>query len=613
MADKISIADIRAQFPMYADVPDYQLLGAVHKKFYSDIPREKFLNAIDFSANKADPTEGMSGLQKFGAGMGKAFVDLGRGVGQFVGAVSRDDVAQSRELDAPLMKTGAGRAGNIAGNISAAVPLAFIPGANTLVGSALIGGVSGLAAPSVSNEETLRNTGLGALLGPLSLLGGRAIGAGYQGVKGLVEPFTRAGQERIAAQTLKQFANDPAKAAAALRSAQELVPGSAPTMAQAADDIGLAQLERTLMNNSETGGRLAEQYAAQRAARLGAISDLAGTPAKRAAAVEARQAAAGPLYEQATKAVYPVDSVLSDILSRPIGKQALARAKTIAENDRRPFQFTTESSGAFSGVGLPVKQTSRVTGQGLQDLKMAFDDMLSNPMSGITKSEADSVKTLRGNLINWMEGQNEAFKGARTTFAKESVPINTMDVAQSLMEKMQPALARYGANTKEQASAYAQALEAAKETVKKQTGIDKPIDSVIDSKAKDILENIAKDMARKVKAEDMGRAVGSNTAQNLAAQNLLRRTLGPTGLPQNWSESSMLQAFLSPYTGVAKLAGSEQRVMDRLLQAALDPQDAAGLLSVAVKKPSGLGLLGKNLEPALPALATGGLLSYGAQ
>lgn len=572
--------------------------------------------AAQISGNKQpakyDPTADMSGLEKFGAGMGKAFVDLGRGVGQLVGAVSRDDVKYARELDSALMKTGAAKAGNLAGNVAALLPTAFIPGANTLAGAGAIGAASGLAAPSASTEETFKNVAIGGAMGPAGILLGRGMGAAWQGGKALLEPFTKGGQEKIAARTLQEFATDPAKAAANLRSARPLVPGSLPTMAQGADDAGLAQLERTLMNNPEIGGRLSEQYAAQRAARLSAIDGLAGDPAKRAAAVEARQAAAGPLYEQATKAAYPVDGALAEILSRPIGKQALTRAKQIAENQGRPFQFTTESSGAFSGVGLPAQKTTRVTGQALQDLKMAFDDMLSNPMSGIAASEANTVKGLRGNLINWMESQNDAFKGARATFSKESIPINTMDVAQSLMDKLQPALARYGATTKEQSSAYARALDMAKDSVKKQTGIDKPIDSVIDPKALSMLENIAKDMGRKAKAEDMGRAVGSNTAQNLAAQNLLRRTLGPTGLPEKWAESNVLQAFLSPYTGVSKLAGAEQKMLDRLLQAAQSPEDAAGLLMLA-RQQAAPGLLSTAVQPAIPGLTGAGLLSYRAQ
>jgi hypothetical protein len=110
---------------------------------------------------KADPTEGMSGLDKFRAGVGKAFVDIGRGAGQLVGAVSRDDVAESRKLDSSLMNTGAGVAGNLAGNVALLAPTAMIPGAATIPGAAAIGAATGALQPSVSTQETMTNMALG--------------------------------------------------------------------------------------------------------------------------------------------------------------------------------------------------------------------------------------------------------------------------------------------------------------------------------------------------------------------------------------------------------------------------------------------------------------------
>jgi hypothetical protein len=118
-----------------------------------------------------DPTEGMSGLDKFRAGIGKAFVDVGRGVGQLVGAVSRDDVAEARRLDAPLMNTGAGTVGNLAGNVALLAPTAMIPGANTVTGAGVIGATAGLLQPSTSTTETLANVALGGAGGA----GGQAI------------------------------------------------------------------------------------------------------------------------------------------------------------------------------------------------------------------------------------------------------------------------------------------------------------------------------------------------------------------------------------------------------------------------------------------------------
>lgn len=156
---KISVAEIRAKFPMYSDLSDDQLVIGVRNKFYADIPIGEFTKRIEYKT--PDPTEGMSGLDKFRAGVGKAFTDIGRGAGQIVGAVSRDDVAESRKVDAPLMDTGAGVAGNLAGNVALLAPTAMIPGANTVTGAGVVGATAGLLQPSTSTRETLTNVAIG--------------------------------------------------------------------------------------------------------------------------------------------------------------------------------------------------------------------------------------------------------------------------------------------------------------------------------------------------------------------------------------------------------------------------------------------------------------------
>jgi hypothetical protein len=132
-------------------------------------PKAAFQSKVDAQRaadkEKYAPTVGMSGLDKFAAGFGKAMTDTARGVGQFVGAVSRDDVAESRRLDAPLMDTGAGMGGNFAGNAAMLAPTALIPGAATIRGASMIGAGAGLAQPSTSMQETLLNTGVGAAAG----------------------------------------------------------------------------------------------------------------------------------------------------------------------------------------------------------------------------------------------------------------------------------------------------------------------------------------------------------------------------------------------------------------------------------------------------------------
>lgn len=126
---------------------------------------------------KYGATSGMSGGQKFAAGMGKAFVDLGRGAGQLVGLVDRQDVAESRLRDAPLMQSGAAKFGNFAGNVAATIPAIAIPGANTVAGAGAIGAGLGLLQPSTSTRETLLNVGVGGAAGAGGQYLGKKVGA----------------------------------------------------------------------------------------------------------------------------------------------------------------------------------------------------------------------------------------------------------------------------------------------------------------------------------------------------------------------------------------------------------------------------------------------------
>lgn len=109
-----------------------------------------------------NPTVGMSGAQKFLAGAGKALTDIYRGGAQLVGADNQSVIDESITRDAPLMATGAGMAGNITGNVAAFLPTAMIPGANTLTGSALIGGGIGALQPTTEDESRIGNVMLGA-------------------------------------------------------------------------------------------------------------------------------------------------------------------------------------------------------------------------------------------------------------------------------------------------------------------------------------------------------------------------------------------------------------------------------------------------------------------
>lgn len=102
------------------------------------------------------------GVSRFLAGAGKAFTDLGRGVGQLTGNVSQQEIDEAKRRDAPLMNTTGGTLGNIAGNVALAAPTAFVPGANTVTGSAVVGGILGALQPTATGESRGSNMAVGA-------------------------------------------------------------------------------------------------------------------------------------------------------------------------------------------------------------------------------------------------------------------------------------------------------------------------------------------------------------------------------------------------------------------------------------------------------------------
>src|SRR6185437_12108756 len=116
-------------------------------------------------------------------GAGKLYTDVGLGARQIGAQLSGADqsavvdpftgqnAADKRATDVAINSTGGGRVGQIAG----ALPLAFIPGANTYAGAALIGGGMGAFQPTTGDESRLLNTGIGAGVGIASKYAGDAL------------------------------------------------------------------------------------------------------------------------------------------------------------------------------------------------------------------------------------------------------------------------------------------------------------------------------------------------------------------------------------------------------------------------------------------------------
>lgn len=229
-----TIAEIRQQYPQYSDMSDMQLARALHAKNYSDMEFGTFARKIGMlDEPAASPVSDYRSVRESGTGpaltrpveyrtalegAGKFFTDVGLGARQLIrsspyhgGQISGDpkltaEAQTKREVDAPLMETGAGRAGFVGTGILSTVPAMAIPGANTTAGAAAIGGAYGALQPTVSGRERLINTGTGAAVaGATQFVGNRiANWASQRLTNRATEAATRQAQNAVRDMTLAE-------------------------------------------------------------------------------------------------------------------------------------------------------------------------------------------------------------------------------------------------------------------------------------------------------------------------------------------------------------------------------------------------------------------------
>jgi hypothetical protein len=547
-----------------------------------DYARKQFAQ-ISAPADAPNPTDGMSTTQKVLAGIGMGMDDIYMGAKQRLGLASQQEINDKLEIDRALRDTTAGTVGNITGKIALALPAAFVPGANTVAGAAALGAGQGALEPTGENDSVLKNMAIGGLGGAGGVVAGRLIKSGYQGLRALIEPFTGSGQQRIAGRVLERFSENP-QALRSVSSAPTMT-GALPTLSEAARDRGIATLERAIgQQDPQVASRFLQRASDNNAARVNVLKTLAGSPAQRVAAEAARDAGGGQMYRAATSANYTVDKELSDLLSRPAVRQAMERAKNLAENEGRQFSFTTTPQNSYSGLGVPTNTSRQVTGQGLQDLKMAMDEMLTDPTSGFTGKAGDAVRGLKGKIVDWMERANPDFRTARQSYAELSKPLNQMDVGERLLQKAGPAIRDMGGNKRLTANAFSRLMDDEQNLVRQATGFKgvNALEDVLTPQQLASLGAVRNELELASNLASAANGPGAQTAKSLASENLLRQLIGPTGMPESWADSAILQTLARPVQFGMKAA--EPKIQQTLADILLDPSLARAALDSAAPR-----------------------------
>lgn len=554
-----------------------------------------------------DPTEGMSGTQRFLAGVGKGMTDSAMGVGQLLGLVDQKDIDEAKRLDKALTDTTAGTVGNVAGQIAAFAPTALIPGANTVKGAALINGLASAVMTPGEAEERLKSGAFGAAGGAGGVALGNAINSGGKLASAAAAPFTEKGRNKIVGEVMRRAAGDNVDdVIARMKGAQELVPGSLPTAAEVADSGGISALQRAMSaanNEAYTSRGLSNN-----AARIEALQGIAKDEQAMQAAIAARKAAADPLYRAADAAVVQSDDQLRAIMAR-LPNGTLEQAQNIARMSGNPIKMGKDIPASVRQVRLdtltntPIMQASAgsnasYTGRGIDLIKKAIDDVVdANPTAAIGKNQRAAGLGVKNDLVDWADNAIPEYGQARQAWADGSVPITQMQVGQELLNKLQPALVKYdptGVQYRTAGNSYATALNDARGNLVKNAtgGMRRNLEDVMTPDQMMTLNNIGADLSRAAKIS-LGQGPGSNTFQNFAMDNMASSVGMPSGV------SAI--ANVLPGLNMAKAIGGvlykskDELMKKQMADTLLDPRLAASVMEGAVQP----GRIGQAFNSAL--------------
>lgn len=591
LSDEDLIALERGDFASLSDVG----LNALASEFPEGIPTRMEGGVVTPSIDYATEIPRQVGLTARGAATGIAGIPMmaGDALNQLINMIGGTNLPPASQSLQNLMTraglpeprtgtervaqdvvagmTGVGAAPAIvrgASNIMPSLPRLAEPLTRQLGTQTLAAGTAAGTAGSVreagGGTGAQMAAGLGAGMIAPSTAGALGLGRGVVG--SLRNPFTQAGQERMAGRLLFEQATDPMSAIRRLQTDTPQVPGSQPTMAATAQDYGLASLERTASQLPEASGRYAQRLAQNNLARNVLLEKYTADNVLSDAILKRDQITSG-IRNQAFAQKTPVKPTaaiekIDNILQSPVGARDLVRNQlneikariqtevgdTGFADPARLYSVRQDIADIIEGnvVGSKAENTRKVASKQLIEIRQVLDDIIESGAPGY-QEYLKMYRTMSRPVNQIKEMENIVTKASGgtvdpTTGVRTFTPVRFGKLVEQLQNDPRNPLS------------------------KTQLGVLKKVASELDDGAMMNLPGI--------------KPAGSDTFKNMTVANLLGSKFANPSV-QN-IVTQIVETFARPISWVYQ--GGEDAVRQLIVDAMLDPKLAAQLMKKATEQ-----------------------------
>lgn len=453
-------------------------------------------------------------------------------------------------------------------------------------------GATEAAAQQGAGPVTQSLVGLGAgIMAPSALAGGKHLaGSGLRGTKAMINPLSRAGQEHIVGNTLRQMAGNDEAAINALRQGRNIIPGSQQTLAQRTQDLGLASAERSMMNtrtaSRDAAADFAERFSQQNTARSQLMDFLAGTDDDLELAITrrsqaARKAVEGIKTQSTGKQINtkPAIDYIDDVLKSGDGKNpAIERALK---------QVRAKLHNEGGDLETDFDQVYGVRKFANRGFNKSIDKFNATPEEKDLLQAGYHLKKINGILDNQIdEAGIPGFRQYMDKFSDASSPIERMQVLQKMNKDLR------NAKIDTEGNYFISQPKLMRQLMKK----EKELKKVLSPEQMTWLRKILKDMDKGL-VHDKIKPRGSDTFSNMTGANVIGEMLAGRGD----TAPEFIKPLLRPLNWIYQVPDETMHGM--LVDAFLDPELALRLMSKGT--PKNIEMISESLKRAFTARTVG--------